>query len=288
MKGRGQVVFIAKRIVSLCAVVGVSGVLLLQGRSEAQIITMVDGGSSAALNLDSSAGMYNWTVGGQNQLNQQWFWYRIGSTGVAAPINSIPLYGYSTYLGPDGINEVVATYQNATLTLTIDYLLSGGGVGSGSADITESISAVNNTGASLDFHFFQYSDFNLLGDGSSDIVDLFGTPGSWNFVQQTAGSSGIGEAIVAPDANHGEAAYAGTTLAELNGTSGLTLNDNPHAGPGDVTWALQWDSTIPVGGIFDLTKDKSLFIQVVPEPSTMALIALGLGAWGWARRRQRS
>jgi hypothetical protein len=91
-----------------------------------------------------------------------------------------------------------------------------------------------------------------------------------------------------PFANHGEAASFGTTLAELNGKAGLTLNDNAHAGPGDVTWALQWDYMIPVGGMFDLTKDKSLFIQVVPEPSTVALIALGLGAWGWARRRQRS
>ncbi|MBZ5521463.1 MAG: PEP-CTERM sorting domain-containing protein [Acidobacteriia bacterium] len=232
--------------------------------------------------------MKNWSVGGQDQLKQQWFWYRIGSGGVASPINSIGPASITTFLGPDGINEVVATYQNTTLTLTIDYLLSGGGVGSGSADITESISAVNNTGASLDFHFFQYSDFNLLGDGSSDNVQLFGMPGSWSFVQQTAGSSGIGEAIVMPFANHGEAAYFGTTLAELNGTSGLTLNDNSIAGPGDVTWALQWDATVPVGGMFDLTKDKSLFIQVVPEPSTVALIALGLGAWGWARRRQRS
>jgi len=281
MKCIREVVFNGKGIVSLCAALVASGVLFLPGKSEAQIITLNDGGSSATVNLNSSVGMNNWSVNGQNQLNQQWFWYAIGSS-APQPINNLGLVSYST----PGSAEVTATYQNAQLALTIDYVLAGGGVGSGSADITESILAVNNSGGSMDFHFYQYSDFNLLGNGSSDSVQLFGMTGSWNFVQQTAGASGIGEAIVAPSANHGEAAYIGTTLAKLNGLSPVTLNDNPSAGPGDVTWALEWDSTIANGGMFDLSKDKSLFIQVIPEPSSIALIALGLGAWGMARRRQ--
>ena len=284
MKCRREVVFNGKGVLSLCAALVVSGVLFLPGTGVATpngIVTLNDGGSSATVNLGSSDGMNNWSVNGQNQLNQQWFWYAIGS-GAPQPINLIGSLSYTT----TGANEVTATYQNAQLALTIDYVLAGGGVGSGSADITESITAVNTSGGSMDFHFYQYSDFNLLGDGSGDRVQLYGAPGSWNFVQQTAGASGIGEAIVAPSANHGEAAYAGATLAELNGLSPLTLNDNPAAGPGDVTWALQWDSTLANGGMFDLSKDKSLFIQVVPEPSCIALIALGLGAWGLARRRQ--
>jgi len=274
-----------KRVALLCAALVVSGLLFLPGKGMAQTVNLNDGGSSATVNLTgSNAGMDMWTVNGQDQLNQQWFWYAIGSS-APQPINNIGLYSYTP-----SANEVIATYQNAQLTLTIDYFLQGGGVGSGTADITEQISAVNNTGGNLDFHFYQYSDFNLLGSGANDSVQLFGNAGGpWNFVQQTAGSSGIGEAIVSPSANHGEAAYAGQTLAELNnGLLPVTLNDNAFAGPGDVTWALQWDRTIAAGGMFDLTKDKSLFIQVVPEPSTMALIALGFGAWGLARRRQAS
>ena len=281
MKCRREVVFNGQGIISLCAALVASAVLLLPGKGEAQIITLNDGGSSATVNLNSSAGMNNWSVNNQDQLNQQWFWYAIGSS-APQPINSIGLVSYNQ---PSSA-EVTATYQNAQLALTIDYVLAGGGVGSGSADITESISAVNNSGGSMVFHFYQYSDFNLLGNGSSDSVQLFGGTGSWNFVQQTAGGSGIGEAIVAPSANHGEAALVGQTLAELNGLLPVTLNDNPSAGPGDVTWALQWDSTIANGGMFDLTKDKSLFIQVIPEPSSIALGALGLGAWGLARRRR--
>jgi hypothetical protein len=281
MKSVREVVFNGKSIVSWCAAMVASAALFLPGKGEAQIITLNDGGSSATVNLNSSAGMNNWSVNNQDQLNQQWFWYAIGSS-APQPINNIGLVSFNQ---PSSA-EVIATYQNAQLALTIDYVLAGGGVGSGSADITESISAVNNSGGSMIFHFYQYSDFNLLGNGSSDSVQLFGMPGSWNFVQQTAGASGIGEAIVAPSANHGEAAFVGQTLAELNGLLPVTLNDNPSAVSGDVTWALQWDSTIANGGMFDLTKDKSLFIQVIPEPSSIALGALGLGAWGLARRRR--
>jgi len=284
MKCRREVVFNGRGIIPLSAALVVSGVLFLPGNSLADpqiIANLSDGGSTASVDLTSSDGMNNWSVNGQNQLHQQWFWYAIGST-APQPINSLGLVSYNTI----GLNEVTATYQNAQLTLSIDYVLAGGGVGSGSADITESISAVNTSGGSMDFHFYQYSDFNLLGSGANDVVQLYGAAGSWNFVQQTAGASGIGEAIVAPSANHGEAALVGTTLAELNGLSPVTLNDSSSAGPGDVTWALQWDSTLANGGMFDLTKDKSLFIQVVPEPSGIALVALGLGAWGMARRRR--
>jgi hypothetical protein len=35
-----------------------------------------------------------------------------------------------------------------------------------------------------------------------------------------------------------------------------------------------------------MTKDKGLKVTVVPEPTSMALIALGMGALGLARRRQ--
>ena len=51
--------------------------------SQAQV-TLTDGNSVALLEPTSQAGMYYWAVQNtpntyQNQLNQQWFWYRVGS-----------------------------------------------------------------------------------------------------------------------------------------------------------------------------------------------------------------
>src|SRR5215471_15884878 len=42
-----------------------------------QIVNLNNGNSSASVNLGSQAGMYQWAINGQNQLNQQWFWYRV-------------------------------------------------------------------------------------------------------------------------------------------------------------------------------------------------------------------
>jgi hypothetical protein len=58
-------------------------------------------------------------------------------------------------------------------------------------------------------------------------------------------------------------------------------------GPGDMTWAFQWDRVIPASGpgrTFIISKDKRL--NVVPEPTTMFLLSTA-GALALCRRRQR-
>jgi hypothetical protein len=277
-----------KRVTSLSAWLVVSGMLLLSGNGIAQVVAMTDGGATATIDLGSSAGMNSWSVLGQNQLNQQWFWYQTDG-GIAQPINTISAPTVQTYMGNNGINEVIATYQNSQLSIEIDYILSGGGVGSGNADITESIMAVNkNTSSSLTLNLFEYSNFNLLQSGNNSIT-IFGNPVTgYNFVQQTSGSTAIQEGIVSPNANYAEAANLNQTLNELNNQAGLVLNDTTSAGPGNVTWAFQWNQTIDAGGQLDIFKDKNLSISMVPEPPTVAIIALGAGALGLALRRKLS
>ena len=274
-----------KRITSLGAWLAMSVMLPLSGYATDSVVTMNDGGSTATIDLSSSAGMNNWSVLGQNQLNQQWFWYRTDN-GVAAPIDSIGGLTYTTSTGSDGINVVDATYQNAQLSIEIQYILSGGGVGSGNADLTETIMAVNkNSSSSLDLNFYEYSNFNLLQSGNNSVT-VFGAPGAYSYVTQTSGSTALSEAIISPSANYAEAASFNTTLNELNTQAGLVLNGNASAGPGNVTWAFQWDQTIAAGGQLDIFKDKSLSISMIPEPSTLAFIALGTGLLGLAMRRK--
>ena len=275
-------VFNGKRIVSLFAVLFVSAALVSPSASQAATWTLTDANSVAIMNLDDAAGMYHWSVDGYNQLTQQWFWYRIGS-GLQAPINAISAASYTPY----GNSAVDVTYENSDIKLNVLYALSGGSLGSGKADMVESIEVYNKTGGALDFHLFQYSNFDLLGNPSGDTVLLNGDPDvGYDYAFQWKGLTQIAEAINSPIANHAEANVTPNTLNALNGTPGLVLNDDPDAGPGDVTWALQWDVTIDPSTGFYVFKDKLLSIVPIPEPSALALIALGLGAWGLARRRQ--
>jgi len=54
---------------------------------------------------------------------------------------------------------VVATYQNSQLSIEIDYFLSGSGVGSGGADLTETIMAKNKSGGQLELKLLRILKF---------------------------------------------------------------------------------------------------------------------------------
>jgi len=293
-----------KRVVSIGTGLVAAALVFLPGNGIAQV-TLSDGGSTASINTGNTGtlGMSSWTVlYGQNQLNQQWFWYSIDGS-APQPINALGgLTVTDNGFGAQGLNDVTLTYANAELSASVEYQLTGYGNNSGNADLAEGIAVQNLDGSSHSLTFYEYSYFDLLGSSTPNTVHIAGSPGAYTGAQQTAGgvpnSTGIAEVIDAPYANRAEAALYNQTLLELGGASYLNLNDHMSAGPGNVTWAFQWNQTLqPYGSVDDLgnptdtlaiAKDKGLGISLVPEPSTMAFIALGLGALGLARRRQSS
>src|SRR5438093_617141 len=131
----------------------------------APVITLTDNNSIAQIDAGSQAGMFYWGVQDspttfQNQLHQQWFWYRVGSTG---PEKSIDTISAPVITGLTA-NTVTTTYNGAGFNVSAKYSLVGGAPSSGTADIAEQITINNTSGAVLPFHLFQYSDFNLAGD----------------------------------------------------------------------------------------------------------------------------
>jgi len=255
--------------------------------TRAQIVTLVDGNSSATVNLDSAAtpnglGMTNWSIAGINNLAQQWFWYRVGSSGPENPINTI---GGLTFSTPNA-RTLYATYNNGAYGVTINYLLTGS-ASSLSADISESISITNATASPLPFHFFQYSDFDLLGSPGGDTVQLGkNLRGLYNEADQFKDGAALTETVVTPGANNGEATNYNSTLLKLSDAATDNLANSPGPYTGDATWALQWDFVIPAGSSVGITKDKYIQITQIPEPSLLALLSLGIV--GFAMRKRRS
>jgi hypothetical protein len=227
--------------------------------------------------------MFNWLVDGTDHLSVQWFWYRIGGAGGESGINTISAPGIVT----PNARTLELTYANALLSVRVDYLLTGGVAGSGLSQVNESVLVRNLSGAPLDLHFFQYSDFDLNGIAAGDTVAL-GTDilGKYNEAFQTKGGISFSETGVTPGANRGEAALFPVLLNSLTDGAPTTLsNFAGPAGPGDATWAFQWDVTLPADGSFTFSKVKN--ITAVPEPSAVALALLGVGFVGVLRRSRK-
>ena len=238
--------------------------------------------------------MSGWTVDGVNQLFQQWFWYRTGSSGPQFSIDTLGLSS-SSQVTP---SEASVTYSGSSgLTIQVTYSLTGGALLSGAADLGESIAITNNGPSSQDVHFYQYSNFTLdtptSNPGAAQDTVQFQ---NGNAVDQSNGGETLAETVITPKPNFRETGFVPDLLNEISNDPAYQLNEvndntaDVAKGPGDVSWAYEWDRTIAPGSTFIISKDKSLsgVLQPVPEPSSLVLVLAGfLSVAVVARRRLR-
>ena len=259
--------------------------------AQPNVYNLTVGNSVAQVNVNTDAGMFNWSVQNTptsqlNQLNKQWFWYRVGPTGGEAAINTISAAAV-TVLDPA---TLITKYTDSAnrFNVSIKYSLTGGSFTSGVADLGEQITINNTSGASLEYHFFQYSDFNLGTTPANDnlVLSKNSFTGLFNQADQMNGSQAFQETVNSPGANHGEAELAGVTLAKFNSGTPTTLNNTHTTAFGDVAWALEWDLNIAAGGSAIISKDKYLNVTFTPEPSSLALFGLSAGLLALRARRK--
>jgi hypothetical protein len=231
--------------------------------------------------IDGNTGAYAWGVDGINQLYFQGFWFRLGDQMGETPLGA---YFTSGWVSPD-YRTASLSYVHPDFTASVVYTLTGGTPGSRTADVAESIRLINTTPRELPMRFFQYCDFDLNGTPGNDVLWF---PNS-NAVRQSEAGTELAETVITPVSNHHEGDLYANTLNRLIDGLPTTLNDLPAIGggsiEGDATWAFEWDRSIAGGGSFVISKDKRLS-QVVPEPTTLLLLGVGLVGAEVARRRR--
>lgn len=282
---------------------------LSMGQARAAIITLEDGNSTAIFHTEATdggtLGLNTWSLDdGNDQVDhmfQQWFWHRVGShtrewaidgTGPLVHLNS-------TSMDLDGdLNDefLISNYSDTESVLTpeqysvqLRYLLTGGTLSSHASDIVEVIRVKNLGTSPMEFHLFQFVDFDLNETISDDRLILTGTP--INTATQSDPINIIGETVVTPPPSRYQVAPFSDIRDELED---LDIDDLTNTvGPivGDATWAFQWDFSgtlvIPPGGTAIISKDKNIRPGdggIIPEPSSALLASIGV-AFLYFRRR---
>lgn len=239
---------------------------------------------NAGLQVDlggSGAGVSDWTINGVNQLQQQWFYYSVG-TGTLNSIDTISPWTAPTITG--GNNPTLSeTYANSGISLTAAFQLQSGLVGAANSSLATTITIDNPSAVSETYHFYQYSDFGLGGTTANQNVQFAGTTAPYK-VTQTALTGGplIGQLTSISGGS-------GDTVEEAAGTSNFGLaNGNPapnfssssHSASGSATYAYEIDVTVASGSSVIISE-----IQTVPEPSNVSLLFAGLAGFAAIGRR---
>ena len=263
--------------------VGLMGALLVASatRGNAQSYKLSAGDTSLLVDVGvGGADLSNWTLNGVDELNQQWFYYSIGS----GPVESIDTISPFTTTSDSG-SSLSGIYSNSAVKVTTTFSLGGNASG---AELNTSIAIQNVSGTAETLHLYQFSDFGLGGTSSGQNVQFLETTLPFAMIQTGPGAQLNGSlsatktgglASVEEMAGLYNSAQFGLTSGDPNAP---LFNDSSLSAIGNnVDFAYEFDAT-SVANLGAITVSE---LQGVPEPSSVALLAAGSVAVALLRRR---
>lgn len=224
-----------------------------------------------------------------NSLYDQWMFYRVAGDSRERPFGNYSSGNITTsltgnYTGSTATLNLtdVNTSPNPdvtrfTATWTMNLVDSAT---PNTARLNHSVT-INNPGVTpLTISLYHYVDLDLADTAGNQTAT-----GGINGMFSTDGTL-VGSLIpVTPATSFQATAYS--TLRGLltnNAVNNLTNSGLPFS-PGDVTFAYQWDVTIPAGG--STTIQSYMGVQPVPEPAVILACCLGLAGVGRLYQKRR-
>lgn len=219
-----------------------AGVVRAQGSAVSGDMTWAYTAVNTTASTGANANLLPTGVAATDHVYQQWWWFRIGSTG---PETAFPIPAMQTYAAD------TATLDFATASFTSQLVITvADGVAAGAGTAVHQMTITNVSGATLDLHLFCYTDFDVLGAGTDAAAFVAGDTDHLRITDTTgAYSDFLGVDADAYQVN----AFAGLRTL-LNDASPTTLaNTGVPFAAADFTGGFQWDRTVDVGASVTIT-----------------------------------
>ena len=186
-------------------------------------------------------------------------------------------------------NALSLAFSDSAFSATLDYSVTGGGVGSNTSTLRRSATLENISNEIVTFTLFDYTDFDILFNPTDQRDQSTLTePGRI----ETLSASSILQIItqVTPVPDEYQITDFLTLLFAFRTDDGVTTLDNtpaqgtPFPTPaGDNAFAFGWRVILEPGQSFTATQTSVL--SPVPVPPAAPVFLLGLGGLAWARRK---
>jgi hypothetical protein len=266
------------------SIIGFSSIVMLLGGNQAAtalIFTLNEGSNSAAYDDESDFGFTSWQVDGNNLLTKTGWFYRVGNSSTANPLNALTASNVNT-----SNNSATVTYSAPDFKIDLTFSLTDSG-----KTLQQNAVVSNTSDESLDFGLYSYHELNTSIGNSGDSVSIdsnsYSAIQSGNLTDVTT----IVEELIAgnnttlnyraaeADIINGSQDTLFDKLLSLNGTP--PLNDNLTATSNNfpVSLAYEWNYNLSSNELFQITTSSSN-IAAVPfdfSPS-FGLIAIAFCA----------
>jgi hypothetical protein len=246
--------------------------------STAAVYTINSGIYSASYD-SSQNGFTGWSAGGANQLALQTLYYSVNG----GPVTQLTGAAVSTSSGFTA--SITAAYSiSAGISINNTLTLNGSTLG-------ESIQFNNLSGSTVNMKIFQFSDFVLGGPGfaGSQTVNMTAASGGgYAIADQTGGGLMLGWQGYAPGYNtlvqaDGGGVPFGAFINAGTDLDNATLNANNTF----AVFGYEFSGSVGQGNLLTVS-ETAAFPVLIPEPSSMALMASGVFALTLLCRQRRN